>query len=281
MGDEDVELEEGAQPQEPPRSTSPPTTAKRKHDAEKEKEKETKKRKVKVLIPYTSGPHWENNIGAAVDHLQGFRIQLLNGESILSMVNLSLISIKPTIDTPFPIDPFTFISEDVPTTQPESTSEPHKSTIPVTGKASGQVSADGFAIPALPAHLRPSSQANLPTAPTVKKMGPKKAIADKYVYQLLKSIDGSEGTQAGIVERLGAEFASVRKEVPKTALAPFLKEVAVKEKNGVWKVKSEAWVSDLNDKDATPLTNEGRVGSSRYTAAPQSYLIYSVNNESR
>lgn len=80
--DNEVEYEPGAIPDPPSRSLSPPLPngGKRKLEVEKEKEKDSKKRRiVKALVPYTTGPHWENSMGDCQDHLRNYRIQLLNG----------------------------------------------------------------------------------------------------------------------------------------------------------------------------------------------------------
>lgn len=93
VGDDEVEFEEGA---EQSRSASPTsalgTALKRKLDIDKEKDKdkEPKKRKIVQLVPYITGPHWEQTIGTCVDHLQNFRIQLLNGEQTMLLQRHSL-----------------------------------------------------------------------------------------------------------------------------------------------------------------------------------------------
>lgn len=95
VGDDDVEYEPGAVPDQPPRSISPslPNGGKRKLEVEKEKEKDAKKRRiVKALVPYSTGPHWEDSVGDCQDHLRNYRIQLLNGmrESRLNVGSCSL-----------------------------------------------------------------------------------------------------------------------------------------------------------------------------------------------
>lgn len=82
VGDDEVEYEPGAVPDVQSRSMSPslPNGGKRKLEVEKEKEKDNKKRRtVKALVPYSSGPHWEDSVGDCQDHLKNYRIQLLNG----------------------------------------------------------------------------------------------------------------------------------------------------------------------------------------------------------
>ncbi|KAG8948272.1 hypothetical protein FRC04_009910 [Tulasnella sp. 424] len=235
VGDDEVEYEPGAILDPPSRSLSPPLPngGKRKLEVEKEKEKDkdTKKRRiVKTLVPFSTGPHWENSVGDCQDHLRNYRIQLLN-------------------DTPYPIDPFTFISEDIT----GSVQDGEMATRHAVGalKSGKPITQDGFVIPALPPHLHPSSQINLPTqtptadgqpakAPGNTKSKPaKKPFPPQHLPQLLNLINGSTLTKLHLVEQLGQEFKAI-KEVKKYAIDAALGELAVKSA-GVWTVKDEAW----------------------------------------
>ncbi|KAL5529101.1 hypothetical protein ACEPAG_5075 [Sanghuangporus baumii] len=94
--------------------------------AEKES-KEPKRRKVMPLVPFSKGPCLETNIGECeYDPFNQYRIQLFN-------------------DTPFPIDPFTFVA------------------IPVATEKLAP-SKQGFVVPALPPHVQI-------TSPNVNLMG--------------------------------------------------------------------------------------------------------------
>ncbi|KAG8986044.1 hypothetical protein FRB90_004239, partial [Tulasnella sp. 427] len=236
VGDDEIEYEAGAVPEQHSRSISPSLSngAKRKLEVEKEKEKESKKRRiVKALVPYSTGPHWEDSVGDCPDHLRNYRIQLLN-------------------DTPFPIDPFTFVSEDLTSSVQDSGAQEMPTRNAVGAKATKPTTQDGFVIPALPPHLHPSSQINLPTpvpqsteGQTTKAQGNakpkqiKKPFPPQHLPQLLNLINGSTLTKLHLVEQLGQEFKAV-KEVKKYAIDAALGEVAIRS-GGVWAVKDEAW----------------------------------------
>lgn len=113
------------------------------------------------------------------------------------------------------------------------------------------MSSDGFAIPALPPHLHPSTQINrIPSAqetdsplkPT-KAKPPKKPFPAQHVPQLMQSVEGSKLTKLHLIEQLGIEFKA-HKEVKKYAIEGMLTEIASRV-GGTWKVKDEVWVSFL------------------------------------
>ncbi|KAG8992228.1 hypothetical protein FRB93_002457 [Tulasnella sp. JGI-2019a] len=230
VGDDD---EDCATPNNTGRSISPQPTgggAKRKPEAEKEKEQETKKRRVVApLVPYSAGPYWEDRIGdCTVEHFKAFRIQLLN------------------VDTPFPIDPFTYISEPelVPVVEAQLRPEAPKAVVPVI--LSSLPTQDGFVVPALPPHLHPSSQVNLPAPPTAvgstnastakpkQANTNKKPFPQKHLPRLLREVEGSTLTKLHLTEQLGQIFKG-HKEVKKYAIEKVLGEVASKV-GGKWKV---------------------------------------------
>jgi hypothetical protein len=126
---------------------------------------------------------------------------------------------------------------------------------------------DGFAIPALPPHLHPSTQNNLPTPPTgspsnlpvdVKekegKAGNEKSTSNKpskarkpfppeHMQELLTMIEGSTKTKLHLGQELAAHFKA--KGVPKYSVDEALNDVAasVKEAGGkTWRVKEHIWV---------------------------------------
>jgi chromatin assembly factor 1 subunit A len=89
---------------------------KRKVEKEKEKEKETdtesktKKRKAVVpLVPFIKGPCWEAEIGdCEYEPLNHYRIQFFNGE--FSCDEYFSSAKRQATDTPYPLDPFSFVS---------------------------------------------------------------------------------------------------------------------------------------------------------------------------
>ncbi|KAF6764704.1 CoCAF-1 [Ephemerocybe angulata] len=108
--------------------TDLPPLPKRKAD-DPEKKQNTKKRKVVVpLVPFAKGPFWENRIGeCSYDPFKAYQIQLFN-------------------DTPFPIDPFTYVS---------TCNEDHRAHLKAQSAPANPppTTQDGFAIPPVPLRL--------------------------------------------------------------------------------------------------------------------------------
>ncbi|KAH8117500.1 hypothetical protein DFH11DRAFT_1575389 [Phellopilus nigrolimitatus] len=192
----------------------PEPSAKRKSTVDKEK-KESKKRKVMPLVAFTKGPHWEGKIGKCeYDPFNQYRIQLFN-------------------DTPFPIDPFTFISTPV---VPEGSALPK----PV------------FVVPALPAHVQTSSSglnanafavANHPAA-SVPISGclpppPKTPFPDVLLPSLADKIAAlTSANLPWLVESLYQDFKAHK--VKKNAIEAKVREVGEKcPIKKVWVVKED------------------------------------------
>ncbi|KAL6309063.1 hypothetical protein BKA93DRAFT_821888 [Sparassis latifolia] len=185
----------------------------RKEDASKQ----SKKRKVVVpLVPFTKGPCWESTIGQCqYEPFQAYRIELFN-------------------DTPYPIDPFKFVStlseEQVAKHMKESsTSDAH------------------FAVPALPARLEakpnPTLAANAPSPIPVKRAGPKTPFPEAHVPLLLERI-GSLATPSlpFIIETIYNELKEQR--VKKNAIEAKVRELAEKcREKKVWVVKPDVKAS--------------------------------------
>ncbi|KAH9854026.1 hypothetical protein C2E23DRAFT_819256 [Lenzites betulinus] len=211
-----------------------PQPAKRKKEKEKEREAEkerggaSKKRRVVVpLVPFSKGPEWENVLGKCrYKPFKQYQIQLFN-------------------DTPFPIDPFTFVSQPV-----EKASAEHHA----------QHTADGFVIPALPPHIAKSSSSIAssgsaagpspsssstslagPSTPSTKRGGltPKTAFPDAHIPHLLARIDALETSSLHcIVETVYRELQAHR--VKKNAIEAKVREVGEKSKERkVWIVRPE------------------------------------------
>lgn len=168
----------------------------------------------------------------------------------MCIIELTLLLL---VDTPYPIDPFTFISEDITSLAQDGGAQEAAGLTAGPLKSAKPITQDGFVIPALPPHLHPSSQINLPVpvpqasdgqptkAPGNTKPKPaKKPFPPQHLPQLLNLINGSTLTKLHLVEQLGQEFKAV-KEVKKYAIDAALGEVAVRN-GGVWSVKDEAWV---------------------------------------
>lgn len=185
----------------------------------------------------------------AVLHIQSFR---------LKRVFFVLFS-----DTPFPIDPFTWVSEPLPVAAPQELTRAMEATSITPAKASTPPASsrpDGFAVPALPPHLHPSSQVNLPSGtaaaataqkpakPPTKARANKKPFPTEHLPRLLQEIDGSTMTKLHLIEQLGQIFKS-NKEVKKYAIESILGEVASKA-GGTWKVKEELRVGLLPSRPA-------------------------------
>ncbi|KAI0721577.1 hypothetical protein C8T65DRAFT_799984 [Cerioporus squamosus] len=202
---------------------------KRKPTEDKEKSGSGKKRRVVVpLVPFAKGPEWEMHIGrCAYEPFKAYRIQLFN-------------------DTPFPIDPFKFVSQPVE----------QQATASGSGHGNKQTT-DGFVIPALPPHLAKSSptpQSGLLTpsssstsnttaspGPHAKRgiPAPKTAFPDAHLPHLLARIDalGTSSLQC-IVETVHRELQAHK--VKKNAIEAKVREVGEKcKEKKVWVVKAD------------------------------------------
>ncbi|KAJ7489875.1 chromatin assembly factor 1 subunit A-domain-containing protein [Mycena galericulata] len=190
-------------------------TTKRK--AETEENKLAKKRKVVVpLVPFAKGPSWEQSIGQCTGEFSMFnsyRTQLLN-------------------DTPFPIDPFTFVSQ--------------------CGNVTRTSKKDGFAVPPLPDRLVAaapvsatdmSSTAPPPTAAKRITIAPKTIFPDIHLPHLLDKITTSQTASLPIL--IDTIYQDLRDyKVKKNSIEAKVREVAEKCKvKKVWIVKESNGVA--------------------------------------
>ncbi|TBU32249.1 hypothetical protein BD311DRAFT_714705 [Dichomitus squalens] len=191
-----------------------------------------KKRRVVVpLVPFCKGPEWETSIGqCAYAPFGAYRIQLFN-------------------DTPFPIDPFKFVSAPIEQ-QVAGPSGQHKAQ-----------TAEGFVIPALPPHLAKSnpfasssspsasassasplpSSAGAPAGEKTKRIAqpPKNPFPEAHMPHLLARIDGlATSSLLGIVETVHRELQEHK--VKKNAIEAKVREVGEKcKEKKVWVVKAD------------------------------------------
>ncbi|KAF8212412.1 chromatin assembly factor 1 subunit A-domain-containing protein [Mycena galopus ATCC 62051] len=212
-------VDDDAEPPSPAlsRGTSPvfstlQAAAKRKA-AESEDAKLVKKRKVVVpLVPFVKGPLWEQTIGRCEHNMfNAYRIQLFN-------------------DTPFPIDPFTFVSQ---------------STDVGIHRASKK---DAFAVPSLPDRLVGASAAqpdgqSAGTAPKRTASAPKTAFPEAHLAQLLDKITTSATASLPIL--IDTIYQDLREhKVKKNSIEAKVREVAEKCKlKRVWIVKDDVRVA--------------------------------------
>ena len=158
------------------------------------------------------------------------------------------------------MDPFTWVSQ--PVSLPEHAPlQPTNNPTPASRLVVVKEHNEGFAIPALPPHLHPSTQINLPTsgegnAPidteakgtppkSTKHFKGKKPFPAEHIPELLALIEGSTKTKLHLGQELAAHFKV--KGVPKYSVDDALNEVAasVKEAAGkTWRVKEHIWVSE-------------------------------------
>ncbi|THG98582.1 hypothetical protein EW026_g3635 [Hermanssonia centrifuga] len=181
--------------------------------------KMNKKRKVVVpLVPFIKGTCWESTIGQCdYEPFNAYRIQLLN-------------------DTPFPINPFTFVSIPVDEKPP----------VPTTTQS--HPDSRSFAVPALPERLQvpPSAAATSSSGPSVfniKKrpvVQPKTPFPDAHIPLLLSKIGSLEsGSLTFIVETVYKELSEFK--VKKNAIEAKVKEIGEKSREGkkLWVIKPE------------------------------------------
>ncbi|KAF9246469.1 chromatin assembly factor 1 subunit A-domain-containing protein [Melanogaster broomeanus] len=181
----------------------PPPLKRKTENSENQPEK---KRKVVVpLVPYAKGPFWESTIGQCeYDPFEGYRIQLFN-------------------DTPYPINPFTFVS--------------------VAAEERQNIKAEPpFAVPSLPdkVQFHAGSASALPP-PTVKRTGtiltPKTPFPDAHIGALLtKMTELATPSLTFLVESIYQDLR-VHK-VKKNAIEAKVREVGEKSRDKkIWVVK--------------------------------------------
>ena len=138
-------------------------------------------------------------------------------------------------DTPFPIDPFTFVSDPI-----------------ILEKANNSISKDNtglFIMPALPERLLSNATSSTDDAVIKKKaLGsappPKTSFPDEHVPLLLQKIGAS--TTNSFVVLLDSLFQDLKSlGIKKNALEVKLREVSEKDKSKkAWVVKEQAWVTN-------------------------------------
>ncbi|KAJ4488187.1 chromatin assembly factor 1 subunit A-domain-containing protein [Lentinula aciculospora] len=195
------------------RAVSPIIHLSPKRKADDAPSKIMKRRKVVVpLVPFAKGPCWETSIGQNDSTFRPFRIRLFN-------------------DTPFPIDPFTFVS---------AAAEERKSI---------KASEKGFAVPDLPNHASQIGTAKGPhngpsamsvVAPSGLKrltVTPKTAFPEEHLPILLSKINTAQAANLTVlVEAVSQELRDHK--VKKNAIEAKIREVGEKCKvRKFWVVK--------------------------------------------
>ncbi|KIK97080.1 hypothetical protein PAXRUDRAFT_825292 [Paxillus rubicundulus Ve08.2h10] len=194
-----------------PRELSPsllelpmPSPPKRKIEIS-EKQPEKRRKVVVPLVPYAKGPFWESTIGQCeYDPFEGYRIQLFN-------------------DSPYPIDPFTFVS--------------------VAAEERRDVKADpAFLVPSLPAKALSNAGPEDTLVPaTMKRTGtastPKTPFPDAHIRTLLTKItDLATPSLTFLVESIYQDLRIHK--VKKNAIEAKVREVGEKSKDKkIWVVK--------------------------------------------
>jgi chromatin assembly factor 1 subunit A len=219
---------------------------KRKVEKEKEKEKEadmeskTKKRKAVIpLVPFIKGPCWEAEVGdCEYEPFNNYRIQLFNGE-FFSLSASFVCAKQQATDSPYPLDPFSFVSI------PADTS----------ASASGSKLQPQYVLPALPPHLLNSSTPVLDPAssnstgsqpPQAKRsrMMPKNPFPDAHLPFLKDKVASMSTTSLiSLVEALHLDLKT--HGVKKNAIEAKIREICVKGQRHVWSVKTDTEVSVL------------------------------------
>lgn len=164
------------------------------------------------LVPYITGPHWEQTFGQSEhESFAPYRIQFFN-------------------DASPGLDPFTFSSATVSIAQPAEEK-------PMTAPPSEQTQApQATASTATPASIR-TTKFNFP---------------DTHLPELLNMIQGSTRSKPALVEDLREHFGPIVKGVSKAAIETRLQECAMRESKkpgSKWIIKSE-WQSHLNSSTA-------------------------------
>ncbi|PFH52405.1 hypothetical protein AMATHDRAFT_74199 [Amanita thiersii Skay4041] len=183
-----------------------PCPPKRKVDNE-EKESGKRRKVVVPLVPFAKGPCWEAKIGECdYDAFKGYQIRLLN-------------------DTPFPIDPFSFVSTCADAPKPSQKTRAAE----LAGGASSSV---------VTVQATPTSS----TAPQKPTLVPKGTFPDTYLPFLLSKITSLQaGSITYLVEAIYQELR-VHK-VKKNAIEAKVREVGEKcKERKVWVIKQSLQV---------------------------------------
>ena len=233
-----------------------------KRKAEDGERKIEKKRKMVVpLIPFAKGPCWESDVGhCTYEPFQPYQIQLFNGEQpiINHALDICADELFPS-DTPYPIDPFTFVSAP----QEKQTKSSKESTL----------ASQTFAVPSLPNRLLSvpstttlmpsSSSANGPASSATTKRtssasAPKTMFPEAHLPVLVSKIAALETSSITfLVESIYQDLRAHK--VKKNAIEAKVKEVGEKcKEKKVWIVKGGVTVCTF-----TPCTSicAQRVGS--------------------
>lgn len=188
-----------------------------------------KKKKVKLLgrrfdsklVPFSTGPHWEAEFGKCEYELfSNYRIEFLN-DACFGLNPFTFTSVEPSTDaTTMPME------EDTPT-------KVRKAALPAGG-----------VLAALWGEANPASTStpSTPSASTEKASGEfKHQLKSEAIPHLLKAIDGSAKTRAGLVDDLKELLDKLGMSASKNAIAERISAYAKKEKKGgaPWKVNDE------------------------------------------
>ncbi|KAJ7738508.1 chromatin assembly factor 1 subunit A-domain-containing protein [Mycena maculata] len=190
------------------RGLSPTLHAATKRKAEAEDTKLVKKRKVVVqLVPFHKGPVWEQNIGQCTEVMfNPYRIQLFN-------------------DTPFPIDPFTFVSQ--------------------CGDVTRTSKKDGFAVPSLPDRIiaTPADASSAVMGAKRAAVTPKTVFPEIHLPHLINKITTSQTASLPIL--IDAIYQDLREyKVKKNSIEAKVREVAEKCKvKKVWIIRENIGVA--------------------------------------
>lgn len=211
-----------------------------KRKAEGGERKIDKKRKIVVpLVPFAKGPCWESDVGQCTyEPFEPYRIQLFNGGYLWSQYATFVLKIAS--DTPYPIDPFTFIS--APQGKIQKILKETSSTVSPT-----------FAIPFLPDRLvatsgttptaAASTSSTATTAPsaTTKRTSstatPKTSFPEAHLPILVSKINAlATSNITFLVESIYQDLRTHK--VKKNAIEAKVKEVGEKcKEKKVWIVK--------------------------------------------
>uniref|UniRef100_D8PWL3 Chromatin assembly factor 1 subunit A dimerization domain-containing protein n=1 Tax=Schizophyllum commune (strain H4-8 / FGSC 9210) TaxID=578458 RepID=D8PWL3_SCHCM len=178
--------------------------------------KAPKKKKIMPLVPFAKGPFYEQEVGhCEYEPFAAYRIQLFN-------------------DTPFPVDPFTYVSTAVEDMKRSKAPAP----MPAVSTSSGP-----FLVPPLPDHVK-ASATTAPTAssssapPKPSALAPKNPFPDAHLPYLLATIQTMQAKSVtALVEKIHADLQEHK--VRKNAIEAKIREVAEKSAQGkVWVLKA-------------------------------------------
>jgi chromatin assembly factor 1 subunit A len=217
----------GSRPTSP--SILPPAPGQKRKSVDSDQILGKKRKVIAPLAPFARGPYWESTIGRCeYDPFKPYRIHIFNGDGRVRLLSIEVYTF--VIDTPFPIDPFTFVADSVQECRLSTRDNPPSDVV--------------FLMPSLPERLSVVKSNTTPapglpsSAPAPNRRTPKTSFPDAHLPLLLAKISSlATGSIAFLVESIYQDLSG--QNVKKNAIEAKVKEVGERCRDKkIWVVKS-------------------------------------------